>query len=133
MYHHDDYYYTEWARFRLTIVGAGNLYGTDAAASMTEDGDGSMMDVRCRFRPQQILSIFVLLLRLKGTSIQLVQGSRWVSGLSLEGEQAPNWFSSAAAAARASRAGFFSWMPRYPWQLFAPQWHLTFSPKCTNL
>ena len=24
MYHHDDYYYTEWARFRLTIVGAEN-------------------------------------------------------------------------------------------------------------
>jgi hypothetical protein len=64
-------------------------FGTGAAVSITEDGDGSMMDVRCRLRPQHSRSIFVLLLKLKGTSIQLVQGNKCVSGMSLEGEQPP--------------------------------------------
>jgi hypothetical protein len=122
MYRHD--YYTD----RAHASSAEKPFGTEADAdSITGvDGDGSMMDVRWRLRPQHIRSILVLLLRLKGTSIQLVQGNKWVSGLRLEGD-------ASAAATRASCEGFFSWMPRYPWQLFAPQLHLTFSPKCTNL
>lgn len=53
---------------------------TDAAASISDvcmlPAEGSTRDVLCRLRPQHSRSIFVLLLKLKGTSIQLVQGNK---------------------------------------------------------
>jgi hypothetical protein len=68
--------------------------------------------------PQHIRCIFRLLLKLNGTSIQLVQGNKCVIGLCLEAEVSCCIFKdsshsfSNAAIARARCVGFFIWLPR---------------------
>lgn len=111
-----------------------------AGTSLTDVGmlvEDAKRDVLVLLRAQHSRSIFLLLLRLKETSIQLVQGNKWFIGFNLGVSCCVDEYSRncpcGAAAARMLGIPFFTWLPRYPWQFTASQWHFTLSPKCTNL
>lgn len=127
--------------FQQELQGKGNQISA-AGTSLTDVGmlvEDTTRDVLFLLPTQHIRLILFLLLRLKEASIQLaLQGNRWAidSNIGAElhcvGDGCCN-FSCSAIIARAFWVGFFIWLPRYPWQFGASQWHCTFSPKCTNL
>ena len=137
--YHDIITQDERLLFLQELQGKGNQISA-AWPSLTDvrmlAGD-AMRDVLFLLSAQHSRFMFLLLLRFKETSIQLVQGNKWFIGFNLGVSCCVDEFSRncpcGAAVARMLWIGFFIWLPRYPWQFTASQWHFTFSPKCTNL